>query len=406
MTGKTFDAEQFYRDCLEKIWNQKMIGFIYDCCIHNIRVYRALGELTYGREELIADVVGFLAQFPDTHIDIEDIIWRSEQGGFKVSARWTITAHHTGAGEYGSPTGKEVSFSGLTTVFIRDARITEQWEEYDRINLLHQLELDELDVIESELECSSFSAESSAMEPHPGGSTSFTAYPASGAYSAGEVERTQGQGPPEPCSRTSGEFDPERFVRESLHRIWNRRDVGAVETYYAEDITVHSVNGSNLEGQEEVKASVLARLAPFPDAALSIDDLFWVERNKHEYNVAMRWTFNGTHRRNGIYGEPTGVQLPVTGITHQHIRNQAIVEEWNQYGEYEIIKQFHTKRYWEEQQRLREQLEDQRIDEEQGQLLSESGAGDRVGPTRQQPARQHSERDTKDYTGTDRAERE
>jgi hypothetical protein len=179
--------------------------------------------------------------------------------------------------------------------------------------------------------------------------------------SAGQSETTPSSdfGGAEPGELDPAEFDPGVLVRKSVQDIWNRRDVGAIRHYYTEEVAVHGTDGAFLQGLGEVEAAVLARLAPFPDGTLYIDDLFWSEINNREYNVALRWTFKGTHRRNGVYGKPTYIQVGVTGLTHQLIRNRKIVEEWNHYGEFDIIKQFHSKRYqalrYEEEQHLRAQ---------------------------------------------------
>lgn len=59
--------------------------------------------------------------------------------GDKVATRFTVRGTHEGAFMGASPTGREVSFSGLTISVCKDGRIVEEWEEGDIIGLLAQI---------------------------------------------------------------------------------------------------------------------------------------------------------------------------------------------------------------------------------------------------------------------------
>jgi predicted ester cyclase len=49
----------------------------------------------------------------------------------------------------------------------------------------------------------------------------------------------------------------------------------------------------------------------------------------------------GTHTGFGIYGEPTGNQIQIMGISHHLIENGKIQREWTVFDEFVLLKQIH-----------------------------------------------------------------
>ena len=339
MDQKATNIRQFLINIFENIWNEKMAGVLYDTCLHNIKVHRALGSLEYGREELISRTISFLAAFPDTKMTIDEAVAHEEGAESTASLRWTIEAHHTGAGRYGEPTGKPISVSGTTFFSVRDGRITEMWEEWDERSLLRQLEIDEQQFILFSIPNEERSGTPDAPpQPH------------------GEVERTFGQAPPpDDPALSDDQHDPvTELMRRCFHEIINRRLIGKVDTYYDKNAVVTSASGRSLEGREQIKTDLLSRLAPFPDAGIFIDDLFYQSRGSGLYSVAVRWTMTVTHRKEGIYGLPTNQHVTLTGISHFSVKKNMIEAEWTQFGEFDLVSLIETGRYLDAQKRAAE----------------------------------------------------
>ena len=82
--------------------------------------------------------------------------------------------------------------------------------------------------------------------------------------------------------------------------------------------------------------------AAFPDLGINIDHMYWNGNEKDGYNVATRWTFQGTHEGPGIYGEPTGKRVQIMVISHQYVRNGKFVKEWTVFDEFVLLKQLYT----------------------------------------------------------------
>lgn len=77
----------------------------------------------------------YLTAFPDGRITIEDQVAE----GDRVATRWTGRGTHTGDLMGITPTGKEVTVSGLTIDRLADGKIVESWQLFDALGMLVQL---------------------------------------------------------------------------------------------------------------------------------------------------------------------------------------------------------------------------------------------------------------------------
>ena len=84
---------------------------------------------------------------------------------------------------------------------------------------------------------------------------------------------------------------------------------------------------------------LMPALAGAQQKRLTIDDLYWMGNPKDGYIASIRWSAQGTHRGNGIYGEPTGRQAPLWGISQWAIEDGMVVKEWAMFNEFGILMQ-------------------------------------------------------------------
>ena len=71
---------------------------------------------------------GFRQQFEDIHIDVHDVVSQDDM----ECALTEVTAKQR-------DTGKQVNFSGICMVRVKDGKIAEAWNHYDFLNLYQQL---------------------------------------------------------------------------------------------------------------------------------------------------------------------------------------------------------------------------------------------------------------------------
>jgi steroid delta-isomerase-like uncharacterized protein len=77
----------------------------------------------------------FRGAFPDLRITVERMV----REGDTVTAHTRVTGTHTGDGLGIPPTGKRVTFEGMTIARIVDGQIREGWNCYDFLGMYQQL---------------------------------------------------------------------------------------------------------------------------------------------------------------------------------------------------------------------------------------------------------------------------
>ena len=75
------------------------------------------------------------AAFPDLRVTLEDAIAEGE----KVVSRWTAQGTHQGELMGIAPTGNRVTLTGITIHRIEDAKIVEEWENWDALGMMQQI---------------------------------------------------------------------------------------------------------------------------------------------------------------------------------------------------------------------------------------------------------------------------
>lgn len=301
------------------IWDLKNIGLIYRYYTPTTVVHTSDGD-TYGRDIVVANSLTKMAGFPDIRDYIDDVVWAgNDRDGYRTSMRWTWIARNTGHSIYGPPTGKRVVVTGIANCIVQGEQIIEEWVAYNELSLIRQLGLDVRDVL------ARLRGAGVTMPPRE---------------AFGEADRLVGQGPPPtmPPQGTPG-FDIEDFVRRAFHEIWNWRLFGKVNDYYAPNYLCHAASDRELYGLGDFTQDIMARIAAFPDAVMQIDDLYWNDEGDGRYRTAVLWTMLGTHTGPSPYGPPTGRRVRVLGITNHIVRDGRFVEEWSEWGEFNLLKQ-------------------------------------------------------------------
>jgi predicted ester cyclase len=303
-----------------RIWEEKDIGYIYDCYKHNCRVMDDAG-LQYGRDKIVADTVHTINAFPDIRLYADEIIWAGDdRSGFHTSHRTVILGHNTGHSRYGPPTGRKVMVWCIANCVALENEIFEEWVIYNNGSLLRQLGFD-LPALARRL-------------------ANENALPRLDDPRMGEVERLLGQGKPRRLSPApDGPFDVEDFLRRLFHETWNWRNLSAIDRAYAANVRFHGATDRELYGRGGVKAFALSLLSMFPDLALQVDDVYFMGNDADGYVASVRWTAVGTHRGHGIYGAPTGRRALLWGLSQHRVVGGEIVEEWTAFNELDVLQQ-------------------------------------------------------------------
>lgn len=118
-----------------QVWNDKLIEAIEKFVHPDVVIHSLLGDY-HGKKALKAVVETWLKGFPDLHVDNSIIISENEL----VSIQWIAKGTHRGEFKGRKPTGKQVSYSGVTVYRINNGQIIEYWAYLDMQHLLSQIE--------------------------------------------------------------------------------------------------------------------------------------------------------------------------------------------------------------------------------------------------------------------------
>jgi predicted ester cyclase len=321
-----FDIHTFIHQLIDEVWNQKMVGRLYERATANVLVHHSSHEERYGRETLINDIIRELAAFPDLKSNVDNLVWRDEgRGTYLVSMQQTWNGHNTGYSLYGPPTGRHVVQTRLINGRITDGRLAELWIASNELDLIRQLDLDPVLLLE-QMEGSSIPGTKKRDEV---------------AFLAGELERDwSDEEQPLPQSGSVPTSVVGELVLRSQHDIWNRRLVGAVDQYYGESYTGCWSTGRQLEDREQLQALILAYLAMFPDLVFHIDHL--IESSAtigSQQQVAATWMLVGTYAGTGCFGPASNQRAQATGISQYTLQDGRIVAEHTEMNEFRLWQQ-------------------------------------------------------------------
>jgi steroid delta-isomerase-like uncharacterized protein len=88
-----------------------------------------------GVEALKQYITMYRAAYPDTHFTVEDQIAE----GNEVVTRWTGQGTHQGELMGISPTGNQVTVTGIEVDRVSGGKIEESWVSYDALGMMQQL---------------------------------------------------------------------------------------------------------------------------------------------------------------------------------------------------------------------------------------------------------------------------
>lgn len=319
--------EEEYTDIIDyivrithRIWEEGDIGLIYDYYRHNSRVYDDIA-LQYGRDKIVADTVTTINTFPDIRLYADEIVWAGDEHvGFYTSHRTVIMGHNTGFSRYGPPTGKKVHVWCIANCLAVENEIYEEWVLYNNSALITQLGFD---LFQKAREMKPVIDLTGLKDPR-----------------FGEPARLPGQGKPAVLPPLeSPAFDVEHFVRRMVQDIWNRRMLGRLNDHYVPDVRYHGATNREYYGVGMLRSFILSLIAMFPDLAMQVDHMYWMGNDQDGYLTSVRWSITGTHRGPGIYGDPTGKQVHMWGISQHHIHQGKITEEWTLFNEFAVLQQ-------------------------------------------------------------------
>jgi pimeloyl-ACP methyl ester carboxylesterase/predicted ester cyclase len=314
------DIVDYIIRCTHKIWDERDVGLIYTHYTHNCVAYTTLGTM-YDRETHIRDTIQRLVEFPDRRGMAQQVIWRgNDVDGFYTSHMTHGLGRHTEFGAWGKPTGRTYCTRTVADCMILENRIYKEWIVRDNMGPLIQVGVDP-----------HVFAEGIARKKLETGEQ---------VLEISENRRLLGQYPPEAEADVSiAHSDGEAELLRWLHHIYNKRMFGKIHEIYAPNCQWHGPLMRELYGVAAVLHQTMKLVALIPDCAFVPQHICSVESEEGGTKYALRWILDGHHMGYGALGAPTGHKLTVMGVTHFHVKDGKIVDEWVVYDELSMLVQ-------------------------------------------------------------------
>jgi len=125
------------RRMVEEALNKGNLGIVAECLSPGFTYHGPGGTEVKGIESYQQFIAGLRTGYPDINITIQDIIAEKDLVATRTLCTFTFT------GRAGSPpsAAKKVSMAGSILDRFEGGKIAETWEQYDRLDLYHQLGL-------------------------------------------------------------------------------------------------------------------------------------------------------------------------------------------------------------------------------------------------------------------------
>jgi predicted ester cyclase len=317
------DIVDYIVRCTHKIWDERDVGLIYTHYTHNCVLYGTTGTV-YNREDVVRDTIQRLVSFPERRGMATGVIWNgNDKDGFYTSHLVTGSGRHTQFGHFGAPTGRPFVSRTIADCMIIRNKIYREWVVADNMAIVRQLGLDP-EAFAMRTARSKFDAGQLSLD-------------------IGENRRMLGQNPPDWEADVSlANTDLEADVLRWLHEIFNKRMFGKIADVYAPTVQYHGPLMKELYGVAAVTHQHLGLVGSIPDAGYFVEHVCSNDSEEGGTKVAVRWIIEGHHLGYGVLeslGEPTGKRLQIMGMTHFHIKDGRIVDEWNVYDELSLLTQ-------------------------------------------------------------------
>ena len=109
--------------------------------------------------------------------------------------------------------------------------------------------------------------------------------------------------------------------------------------HYAPNVIWHGPGTRAFYGVAAVITQTMRLAAMIPDLVYLPQHVCSIPSVEGGEKIAVRWVMDGHHLGHGVLGPPTGHRLFVMGMSHVHVVEGRVVEEWTLYDELALLTQ-------------------------------------------------------------------
>jgi predicted ester cyclase len=131
------DIRTLAKECIEELFDRGRTGYLAEVSELSYVGHDPVRARSVSLDDAMEIARSFREGFPDLHCSVDDVVTE----GDRVVCRWKMTGTNQGTFLGFAPTGRGVSFDGISEMRFHGGRLAEQWTLYDCFGLLHQLDL-------------------------------------------------------------------------------------------------------------------------------------------------------------------------------------------------------------------------------------------------------------------------
>ena len=303
------DPDDFIREVTDLIWVNRSIGHIYENYASDSIVHGAYGT-SVGVEEVVAGTLMRIASTPDRVGQAEDVVWEARGDDGFLSSHLVFSA---------DPASGFVHRT-IASCLYRRGRMVEEWVVRDSLAIALQLGQDP-DAVARE-------------KGYLGYSGSMAEAPPADVLAVGD------SGPRPDDFRAEASM-----VLEMIQRVWNGRDLNAVEEYFVRDLTLHTVGYRTAIRPENYRRALLRMMRPFPTGAFEVRDVATNSADRYAgLRVSVTWVYKGLYNGVADFGPLTGTPVEILGVSQFLVQDGRIVREVRVYDEIAVRTQIAVRR--------------------------------------------------------------
>jgi hypothetical protein len=284
------DFPDYILGITHEIWEERQLRTLDHYYAEKIPM-RFPSGLVIGNRAVIDGTMATLAEFPDRELKGEDVIWSGDdETGYLSSHRILTTGTHLGDGAFGSATGQQFEIRAIADCAAKADVIYDEWLIRDVAGLAEQL----------------------GWEPKE--------------YAAEMIRR---EGGADKCMRP---FTPDQDVDGGYHsrgndNAWGQRHasiltdimekrIDTIRTNYDRACSLGYPRIQFTHGWDEVESFWMGLRSSFPSAKFEIHHQIGRDDPMMPPRSAIRWSLTGKHDGFGTFGDPTGAEVHIMGMSH------------------------------------------------------------------------------------------
>ena len=288
------DADQYLSALTRDLDEGRRLDLLDEYLSPEVISHGGSGALTEP-EVLGAALASRLAALTGPRLLLEERLWHAaEANALYAAERFHVTALHDGAGLYGPPSRRRLSFAQMSERLCRSGKLHEQWVLRDEAAILAQL----------------------GLQPQEGARLRLAA-------------AAEEQLPPRDIG--TGDGDPwGEALAELVGRVMSGEIAALAEQY--DPAAELFLPGAEIGcGPREAETFWVGLRAAFPSARFEVHHALGSERPLAPPRACIRWRLVGRHDGQGAFGPPTGAPVEILGMTHAEFGPDGLRREWTLY---------------------------------------------------------------------------